>query len=657
MAVEPQKQPKVIFSPSGRRGGVEPGMTVLDAARELGVDLDSVCGGRGICGRCQVFVTEGEFAKEGIASTPGHLVPPGPTELEYARRNALRPGSRLACCARIEGDVAIDVPASSQVHRQVVRKEGETISIVTDPAVQPFLVEMPAAETGETDGDVQKLVDELAREWGLRDIVVGLHAQQRLQPALREGSRTLTAIVRNENTVIDVWPGLHTDLYGVAVDVGSTTLAAHLCNLRSGELLASSGAMNPQIRFGEDLISRVSWVMAHPGGERELSAAVRGSINELIAGLAERQHIGLDVIVEIVLVGNSIMHHLLLGISPVELGHAPFALATSEATDIRAVEIGIDINPGGYAYVLPCIAGHVGADASGVLLAEAPYDRDDISLVVDVGTNAEIFLGNRDRVLAASSPTGPAFEGAQITAGQRAAPGAIERVRIDRRSRQPRVKIIGSDLWSDDPAFDESLPTGGVTGICGSGIIEAIAEMYASGIIYADGRIANADRSYRLYDGPRPVRIQQADVRAIQLAKAALYAGAQLLMNEFGVDKVDRIRLAGAFGAKIDGLYAMTLGLIPDCELSAVTVAGNAAGTGARIALLNKASRQRIEAEVRRVEKIETATCPDFQELYVKAMTIPHEVHRFPNLREVADLPAPGKTRRQRAVSRSSIPA
>jgi uncharacterized 2Fe-2S/4Fe-4S cluster protein (DUF4445 family) len=355
-------------------------------------------------------------------------------------------------------------------------------------------------------------------------------------------------------------------------------------------------------------------------------------------------------------------------INPVELGTAPFALANDAAIDVLAADIGITINPGGHVYALPCIAGHVGADAAGVLLAEAPYDRDEVSLVVDVGTNAEIIVGNSERLLAASSPTGPAFEGAQISSGQRAAPGAIERVRIDRETLEPKFKVIGCDLWSDDPGFPEQVSGSGVTGICGSGIIEVVAEMFLAGIIDEDGRISKEhcpastrivedDRTfaYVLHDGEPVIRILQNDVRAVQLAKAALYAGARLLMERFGVEKVDRIRLAGAFGAHIDGRYAMVLGLIPDCDLEQVSSAGNAAGTGARIALLDGNSRAEIEARVRQIEKVETAAAEGFQDHFVAAMALPHKSDAFDELAKVIELPtrkaatpASGRKRRVR---------
>ncbi len=410
--------------------------------------------------------------------------------------------------------------------------------------------------------------------------------------------------------------------------------------------------MNPQIRFGEDLMSRVSYIMMNPGGEQELTTVVREALNNLIREVSRDAKLEREEIVELTVVGNPIMMHLLFGLNPVELGMAPFALASDASLAMPARDIDIDINPGGYIYGLPCIAGHVGADTAGVLLAEAPYEREEISLIVDVGTNAEMLLGNRDRLLAASSPTGPAFEGAQISSGQRAAPGAIERVRIDAETLEPRYQIIGCDLWSDDPGFAEAIPACGVTGICGSGIIEALAELYLAGVIATDGTIAGdaANRSsrivadgrtfaYTILEGEPEISIKQNDVRAIQLAKAALYAGARLLMEKLGVEKVDRIRLAGAFGAHIDVKYAMVLGMIPDCDLSSVSSAGNAAGTGARITLLDVASRTAIEQQTRQVEKIETAVEERFQHHFVGAMAIPHDTDKFENLEKVVRLP------------------
>ncbi|HWL69513.1 MAG TPA: ASKHA domain-containing protein, partial [Geminicoccus sp.] len=646
----------VVFTPSGKRGRFPIGTRLLEAARKLGVDIDSVCGGRALCGRCQVTVGEGSFAKHGIDSSAAHLNAFTATEERYRQRKGMVEGRRLSCQSLLEGDVVIDVPPESQVHKQVVRKRAEVREIALDPVTTLHFVEVQEPDMHDPRGDLERLLEALRIQWQLEGLTADLHVLQGLQKALRKGGWQVTVAVHDGRRIVSVWPGLVERIFGLAIDVGSTTIAAHLCDLGTGEVVASSGLMNPQIRFGEDLMSRVSYVMMNPGGEVEMTAAVREALATLAGEVAREAGIDPDLIMDVVLVGNPVMHHLLLGIDPTELGGAPFALALDSALDLRAAELGLDsaINRGAGVYVLPCIAGHVGADAAGVVLSETPYLRDEVSLVVDVGTNAEIVLGNKDKLLACSSPTGPAFEGAQISGGQRAAPGAIERVRIDKDTLEPRFKVIGCDLWSDDPGFAEATRKTGVTGICGSGIIEVLAEMFLCGIISKDGVIdggmaARTPRiepdgrtfSYLLRDGEPRIRITQTDVRAIQLAKAALYAGSQLLMDHFGVTHVDRVMLAGAFGSHIDTTYAMVLGLIPDCDLAKVQAAGNAAGTGARIALLNKGARREIESVVKRIQKIETAIEPNFQQHFVEAMAFPHKTASYVHLTKAVALPAP----------------
>ncbi len=653
-----KKDALVVFMPSGKRGRFPRSTPVLQAARSLGVDIDSVCGGRAICGRCQIEVAEGEFAKHGISSLASNVTSTGEAERNFDQRRGIEAGRRLSCQALLQGDVVIDVPASSQVHHQVVRKPHEAHDISIDPVVHAYFVEVGEPDMHEAMGDLERLQQVLEEQWQLSDLSCDLHVVQALQAALRTDNRQVTVAVRNGRRIVAIWPGFKERLLGIAVDVGSTTIAAHLCDLTSGEVMASAGLMNPQIRFGEDLMSRVSYIMMNDGGEADLITSVRGAINELVADVTQQAGQDPADVMEMTIVGNPIMQHLVLGLNPVELGTAPFALATDSSVDVLAASIDIVINPGGHIYALPCIAGHVGADAAGVLLAEAPFERDEVSLIVDVGTNAELLLGNSQRMLAASSPTGPAFEGAQISCGQRAAPGAIERVRIDKETLESRFKVIGCDLWSDDPAFGEQTKKSGITGICGSGIIEVIAEMYLAGVLDPDGKVRPHDSivsprvvedgrtfTYVLHEGQPEIRVTQNDVRAIQLAKAALHAGAMLLMECFGVDKVDRIRLAGAFGAHIDVRYAMVLGLIPECDLQQVSSAGNAAGTGARIALLEKQSRERIEAKVRQVEKIETAVEPRFQDYFVASMSIPDNGNRSPG--------PPTKRRGRRGAQRS----
>ena len=607
------------------------------------MDIASICGGRGLCGRCRVVCGEGDFPKHGIVSKSEHLSPSGAVEARYAERNLpLAPGHRLSCQARIQGDLLIDVPPESQVHRQVVRKAADSRPIRLDPVVRLYLVEVAPADMRGSGSDLTRLLDALQEQWSLRPAFPSA-LLARLQGVLRAGAWTVTVAIHQDSEILAIWPGFKQSIYGLAIDVGSTTIAAHLCDLNSGDVLCSNGMMNPQIRFGEDLMSRVSYVMMHPKGSDELTREVRKAVNELVAGTASEAGVDPQDILGLTFVGNPIMHHLLLGISPVELGGAPFALAVDESVQLAARDLGLEVNPGAVAYVLPCIAGHVGADAAGVVLCEQPHRSGAVSLLVDIGTNAEIVLGNDQRLLACSSPTGPAFEGAQVSAGQRAAPGAIERVRIDPVTLETRIRVIGSDLWSDQPGFSDALPDQGVTGICGSGIIEAVAEMWLAGILTSDGVIdgEQANRSPRLIRNGRTfsfsihgkrVTVTQIDVRQIQLAKAALYAGIRLLMDRLGVTSVDRIRLAGAFGSHIDVRYAMALGMIPDCPLDAVSAAGNAAGHGARIALLNRASRREIESVVKRVEKVETAIEPKFQAYFVDAMAIPHRTDIFAGL-------------------------
>ena len=630
----------VVFTPSGRRGDVSPGTTVLDAARRLGVDIDSVCGGRGICGRCQVEPMFGEFAKHGITADASHLSPPGTVEADYRGRRPLTEDRRLSCTATIRGDLVVDVPAESQVHRQVIRKDIDLGDIELDPVLVLRLVEF---------GEGDDLLAALGSQWRL----TGLELPPDLD-IVADGSGLATVAIRDDSQVVAVWPGLRDRALGVAVDVGSTTLAGHLFDLATGTALGTAGTMNPQIRFGEDLMSRVSYVMMNPGGEVELTRAVRTSLDELIGRLCEEGGAKRDEVLELVLVGNPIMHHLLLGLDPTPLGVAPFTLEISEAVDRTATELDLEAHPAARAHVLPCIAGHVGADTAAVVLATRPHEADGVRLVVDIGTNAEIVLSGDGRTLAASSPTGPAFEGAQISAGQRATPGAIERVRIDPETGEPRIRVLGVEPWSDEPGFDEAVAQTGVTGICGSGIIEVVAEMYLAGLMTADGVIGGADTrsspriepdgrtfAYLLHgpdDGPR-ILITQNDVRAIQLAKAALYAGIRLLMDHLGVDRLDGIALAGAFGSHIDTVRATVLGLIPDCAPSEVVAVGNAAGAGAAIALLSGAARREIQEVVGDIEKIETALEPAFQEHFVDAMAVPHRTADYPGLSTVLDLP------------------
>jgi len=653
----------VIFTPSGKRGRVARGTPVLQAARQMGVDLDSVCGMRGICSKCQVSPGYGEFPKHGVHVKPDALSEWNAVEERYNSVRGLKEGRRLGCQAKIMGDVVIDVPPESQVHKQVVRKDADTRVIVMHPATRLYYVEVAEPDMHVPTGDLERLKAALQAQWDIPEITANLDVMRQLQPALRKGDWKVTVALSQGNhdaqpRLIDIWPGFYEGrLYGLAIDLGSTTIAAHLVDLRNGSVAASAGVMNPQIRFGEDLMSRVSYAMMNPGGDVEMTRAVRDTLNGLAGDLATEAGIEATQIVEAVVVCNPVMHHLLLGIDPVELGQAPFALAVSSALDLLAPDLELTaINHRAGIYLLPCIAGHVGADCAAVALSEQPQKSEDMVLIVDVGTNAELLLGNKEKVVACSSPTGPAFEGAQISSGQRAAPGAIERLEIDPVTKEPRFRVIGCDIWSDRPGFQEAIAGSGITGICGSGIIEAVAEMRMAGIVDSKGLIGSAAQvgtermipqgrthSYLIHDGSAEngpvIYVTQGDIRAIQLAKSALYAGARLLMDELGIDTVDRVVLAGAFGAHISPKHAMAIGMFPDVALENVISAGNAAGTGARIALCNTEARSEIEAVVRGIHKVETAIEPRFQEHFVNANALPHATDPFPHLNAIVPLP------------------
>jgi len=654
--------PLVVFTPSGKRGNFAVGTPILTAARKLGVDLDSVCGGRGICSKCQITPSYGEFSKHGVTVQDGALSGWNSVEQRYQDKRGLIEGRRLGCQATVQGDIVIDVPPESQVHKQVVRKRAEARDIVMNPSTKLYYVEVQEPDMHDPTGDLERLRIALNEQWQLENVHADLHILQKMQPILRKGGWKVTCAVHlgddeNAPRIMHIWPGYYEGtVYGLAVDLGSTTIAAHLCDLQTGEVVASSGVMNPQIRFGEDLMSRVSYSMMNAGGAAEMTAAVREGMNALFTQVSTEAEIDKVLIVDAVFVCNPVMHHLFLGIDPFELGQAPFALTTSDSLRLRADDLDLNIHPSARIYILPCIAGHVGADAAAVALSEAPDKSEDLVLVVDVGTNAEILLGNKEKVLACSSPTGPAFEGAQISSGQRAAPGAIERVEIDPVTKVPRFRVIGSDIWSDEDGFDEAIAGSGVTGICGSGIIEMVAEMRLAGIVDGPGLIGSPEQtgaancfldgrtySFLVYDatesgGPK-ITVTNRDIREIQMAKAALYSGARLLMDKFNVDKVDRVVLAGAFGAHISPKHAMVLGMIPDAPLDKVTSAGNAAGTGARIALLNREARTEIEATVRAIHKIETAIEPRFQEHFVNASAIPNSAEPFPILNSIVTIP------------------
>ena len=619
---------KVVFTPSGLSLVAEEGQSVLDAAREAGVEIASICGGRGLCRRCQVHLQTGHHAKFAMAVNEDSLTPSTTREDESRARGHLPDDRRMACQARIMGDCVIDLPADTNVAAMHISKGGAGFAVRHDPPVRLYLCELPIPDLDDNPDDASALAEALSA-FGI-SAWPDLHALTKLQPVLARNERRVIAVVRDGVAVVDIWPPSTAHIYGAALDIGSTSLALYLYDLTSGGLIYEASAPNPQIRFGEDLMSRVSYIMMNKGSETRLTGAVREGVATLIAGALTATGIAAEHVLELVAVGNPIMHHLFLGINPVELGQAPFTLAVKDWLEAPAGSLGLGLPAAARVQMLPLIGGHVGADTTGAYLSQMDGMEGRSVLLVDIGTNAEILLAHNGRVAACSSPTGPAFEGAEITAGVRAAPGAIARVRIDPATGNGRVQLIGDEAWYSDA---EPLPT--ISGICGSGILEVMAELASAGLVDAGGRFRPEGAPHRFVpDGqtvayvlversPNPIIIRQTDVRAVQLAKAALAAGVKLLANHLGCASFDEVLLAGAFGTHLDPAYVAGIGIIPDANASIIRAVGNAAGQGAAMALNSITDKARIIAATATLEKVETATEPRFQEYFVAAMSFP----------------------------------
>ena len=625
---------QVVFQPSGRRGGVPEGSTVLEAARSLGVDIESLCGGEKSCGKCLVRCERG--------TSPTHLSPFTDEEARFISDQKRAEGFRLACAAEIGGDVVLFVPEESRREAQVVRKEAGNRAISLNPAVRLFPVTLAPPDLHHPLGDYDRLAAALAERYRLARPTIDYPTLVKLPGILRQGNWSATAALWLEKEILAVFPGEVEEAYGLAIDVGSTTVAGYLCSLRTGAIVAAESLMNPQVAFGEDVIARITYAMDHPGGLEKLRVAIIDSLNCLIRAVTATAGLAPAHILEMTVVGNTAMHHILLGIDPRALGVSPFTPAIHRALDIKARDLGLTAHPAANVHLLPIEAGFVGADNVGVLIAEEPYRREEMVLIIDVGTNGELIMGNKTKLLSASCATGPALEGAHIRFGMRAAPGAIERIRIDPDTLEVSFKIIGEKCWR--PEF----PITGVKGICGSGIIDGVAELHRAGIIDRSGRFRTDLPTPRLrLNNGKPefviawreetslneeITIDQQDVRNVQLAKGALYAGAKLMMKRLGIAKLDRVSLAGAFGSYIDKGAALRLGMFPDCDLANVSSVGNAAGDGARIALLDRDKRLEAERVAKEVGYVELTLAKEFQEEFMAAMYIPHMTDAFPHL-------------------------
>ena len=698
------KKHNIILQPSGSRGQVDEGQSIRSAAHDLGVEIESICAENATCGKCMILIEEGRFEKYNMDSKRENVSPVTNQEAAYfARRPRLLKDKgwevgqvRLSCQCKIQGDVLINVPEESRGNKQIVRKSATQREIEIKPSIRKYLVTMTPPNLERPIADWERLAKGLETSMGLvrrgeenlprwSDFTVDYTCLRGLSSTLREAKWNVTVSVWQDKEVVQVQTGYHEDSYGAAVDIGSTTVALYLCNLRTGEILAAESEMNPQIVYGEDVMSRIQYTIEHKDGLEKLHKAIISTLNKLLkqavktaneraykneeadSGVQKlasetrtvsrptpesktRNDIKVVDILEMVLVGNSTMHHLLLNLPPKDLGLAPFVPAIHKSVDVKARELGLQINTAGNIHVLPTIASFVGAYTSAMILAEEPHKQDENWLLIDVGTNAELVLGNRKRLVCTSTPTGPALEGAHVEYGMRAAPGAMERIEIDEKTLEPRYKVIGVDGWNTDHAEFK----GQVKGICGSAIIDGVAELFRTGIVDSRGRFktglssTSSPKGERIRQGEsgweyviawaeetsigRDIPMTQQDVRQIQLAKAALFTAARTLLKRSGLESPDKIILAGGFGSFIDKEKAMLIGLIPDCVLDNVYAVGNAAGDGARIALLNVEKRREIEGVTRKVERFELPTDPEFQNQFMLATSFPHMSEPFPHV-------------------------
>ena len=671
----------VIFQPSGRRGEVPKGVNLIEASRLLGVDIEALCGEKKVCGKCIVRIEEGHFEKYNIQSSMSNVSHWQEEEDKFINAERKEKGFRLGCMAQIQGDILIFVPEESRAGKQVVSKAARDIYIEHNPAVKVYYVEVDKPTFEEPTGDFERVCRGLEREYGLKDLTVDIFTLRQLPTALRDGKWSVTVSIWNDREVIRFRPGKAEKAYGIAIDVGTTTVAGYFCDLTTMEVIDTVSMMNPQCKYGEDVMARITFHMTTPDGLQRMSDDIIEGLNDLIdkaiAGTYPPKkkkkkkkgekgpveyvevpeegktylRLGREDIEDITIGFNTAMHHILLNLNPEFVGLAPFPPVIHHSMDIKARDLGINVNPSTYMFVLPIEAGFVGADNVGVLLAEEPYKHDEIQLIIDIGTNGELVLGNRHKLISSSCATGPALEGAQLAFGMRAAPGAIERITIDPETKEVDYKVIGRDAWRK---FSEPKDMK-AKGICGSGILDVLAELYSSGVIVKSGvfnkkALKDHPRFRKNPDTNMPefvlawaeessidkdIVITQKDIRQIQLAKGALYAGCKLMVKRMGLEKVDTVKIAGAFGTHVDREKALAMGLFPDCEIEKIKGVGNAAGDGCRTALLNV--QKRVEANwcSRNVEYIELTVEENFQQEFMEAMQLPHMTDEFPHLKGI----------------------
>jgi len=591
----------VTFKPLGQKIECTQGTPLSEVAREAGVRLRSVCGGKGLCGKCKVKVTAGEVS------------PLTGAEREHLSKEEIADGNRLVCQVLVLSDIAVYVPPESLSISQKLQLAGAEVEVPFEPVVEECLVALEPPSIGDAQSDFERLAQALQNQQRKAVITADLIALKKIPALLRENNWKIRVSVRN-GEVVDVRP-LNKSPFGLAVDLGTTKIAAYLIDLEDGNTLASDGIENPQIAFGEDVITRISYAMEHGG--ITLQQAVIEGLNQLIAKLCPEP----ERIVEITLVGNTVMHHLFLGLPVKQLGVAPYLPAVQGSLDVKARDIGLNTAPGAYVHLLPNVAGFIGADHTAMILATGIYKTDKTVLGLDIGTNTEVVLAHQGKLMSTSCASGPAFEGGHISCGMRAVRGAIEKVEIQ------ESQVIVQTLQDAPPI-----------GLCGSGVLDAVAELCRTGAVNKLGRLGNGPgvrehgsaREFVLVSADKSgtgkeITLTQKDISEVQLAKAAVRTGIEALLHEMNItwEEIEEVVIAGGFGTAINPSSAIAIGMFPPLPLERFREAGNAAGTGARLALLSMSQREKAEEIARRISYLELMTKPDFSIQFSRALFFP----------------------------------
>jgi len=612
MGVETMQTFHVDVQPLGRRGDCPAGQSLLDCARHLGVELANLCGGAGTCGKCKVQLLSGELSDL------------APAERTFLTPRQIADGYRLACRAIPLSDCKVSVPPESLTAPQRTQVEGQEVVVAVEPLVRGYPVQLaqPSLEKGDLRSDALRLLDALEQQHQLKIGVLDLEVLRGLSTQVRAEGWQANAVVRDRSREVVALISSSSRPLGLAVDLGTTKIAGYLVDLQTGRALASQGIMNPQSAHGEDVVARMLCALQGSDQAAQLQHTVTDALSQLAVELCARFDATPADIVEAVVVGNTAIHHLFLRLPVAQLARAPYVPAVQSALDVKARDLGLRIAPGAYVHLLPNVAGYVGADHVAMLLATDLARADGVVLALDIGTNTEICLANRGVLSSVSCASGPAFEGAHIKHGMRAAPGAIERVRLV----EDRV---------------EYQTVGGVepVGICGSGILDALAELYRIGVLDASGRMGEHPRvrtdeqeqvrefmlvGERERAGKPALTITQKDVRELQQAKGAMRAGINVLLarNDLDTDDVDQVVIAGAFGTYINVSSAIAVGMLPALPLDRFRQVGNAAGVGARLALVSRSKRIEAQEIARLVDYVELATDPRFATTYARAMLL-----------------------------------